>query len=83
MKLFSSVLRRKRGVIFFVAAFMLPLIFVVLVSIDTYSKRQKTTHNLLESNLWFSPLVATQKINKTRFSLNIKRRKLLNLNFLN
>lgn len=54
MKLFSSVLRRKRGVIFFVAAFMLPLSFVVVVSIDTYSKRQKTTRNLLESNLWFS-----------------------------
>ena len=54
MKLFSTVLRRKRGVIIFVAAFMLPLFFVVVVSIDTFSKRQKTTHNLLESNLWFS-----------------------------
>jgi len=54
MGLFSSVLRRKRGVIFFVAAFMLPLFFVVGVSIDTFSKRQKTTRNLLESNLWLS-----------------------------
>ncbi len=54
MKLFSTVLRRKRGVILFVAAFMLPLFFVVTVSIDTFSKRQKTTRNLLESNLWFS-----------------------------
>ena len=54
MNLFSTVLRRKRGVILFVAAFMLPLFFVVVVSIDTFSKRQKTTRNLLESNLWFS-----------------------------
>lgn len=54
MKLFSTVLRRKRGVILFIAAFMLPLFFVVVVSIDTFSKRQKTTRNLLESNLWFS-----------------------------
>ena len=54
MKLFSAILRRKRGVILFVAAFMLPLFFVVVVSIDTFSKRQKTTRNLLESNLWFS-----------------------------
>lgn len=54
MKLFSTVLRRKRGVILFVAAFMLPLLFVVAVSIDTFSKRQKTTRNLLESNLWLS-----------------------------
>ena len=36
------------------AAFMLPLFFVVAVSIDTFSKRQKTTRNLLESNLWLS-----------------------------
>lgn len=54
MKLFSTILRRKRGVILFVAAFMLPLLFVVVVSIDTFSKRQKTTRNLLESNLWLS-----------------------------
>jgi signal transduction histidine kinase len=54
MKLFPSVLRRKRGVVFFVAAFMLPLFFVVAVSIDTFSKRQTTTRNLLESNLWLS-----------------------------
>ncbi len=54
MKLFPSVLRRKRGVVFFVAAFMLPLTFVVVVSIDTFSKRQTTTRNLLESNLWLS-----------------------------
>lgn len=54
MKLFSTILRRKRGVILFVAAFMLPLLFVVVVSIDTFSKRQQTTRNLLESNLWLS-----------------------------
>ena len=48
------MLRRKRGVIFFVAAFMMPLFFVVGVSIDTFTKRQKTTRNLLESNLWLS-----------------------------
>ncbi len=36
------------------AAFMLPLFFVVAVSIDTFLKRQKTTRNLLESNLWLS-----------------------------
>jgi len=61
MGLFSSVLRRKRGVIFFVAAFMLPLVFVVAVSIDTFSKRQKTTRNLLESNLWLSGRAAMDK----------------------
>ncbi|RKZ91425.1 MAG: hypothetical protein DRQ40_09890, partial [Gammaproteobacteria bacterium] len=33
---------------------MLPLLFVVVVSIDTFSKRQTTTRNLLESNLWLS-----------------------------
>lgn len=54
MELFSSVLRRKRGVILFIAAFMLPLFFVVVVSIDTFNKRKKTTHDLLESNLWLS-----------------------------
>lgn len=54
MRLFSSVLRRKRGVIFFAAAFMIPLLFVVGASIDTFLKRQKTTRNLLESNLWLS-----------------------------
>jgi signal transduction histidine kinase len=54
MELFLNVFRRKRGVILFIAAFMLPLLFVVVVSIDTFSKRQKTTRNLLESNLWLS-----------------------------
>lgn len=54
MKLFSNVFGRKRGVVFFAVAFMLPLLFVVVVSIDTFLKRQKTTKNLLESNLWFS-----------------------------
>ena len=46
---------------------MLPLIFVVLVSIDTYSKRQKTTHNLLESNLWFSGRSALDQL-ETQFN---------------
>lgn len=54
MKLLSNIFQRKRGVVFFAAAFMLPLLFVVIVSIDTFLQRQKTTHNLLESNLWFS-----------------------------
>ena len=54
MKLFLSVFRRKRGVILFVAAFMSPLFFVVAVSVDTFAKRKKTTHDLLESNLWLS-----------------------------
>jgi hypothetical protein len=54
MKLLVNVLRRKRGVVLFVAAFMLPLFFVVAVSIDTFTKRKKTTHDLLESNLWLS-----------------------------
>lgn len=54
MKLFLSVFRRKRGIILFVAAFMLPLFFVVGVSINTFTKRKKTTHDLLESNLWLS-----------------------------
>lgn len=54
MGLFSSVLRRKRGVIVFIAAFMLPLFLVVAVTIDTFSKRHKTNRNLLESNLYLS-----------------------------
>jgi signal transduction histidine kinase len=54
MRLFLTVLRRKRGIILFVVAFMLPLFFVVAVSIDTITKRKQTTHNLLESNLWLS-----------------------------
>jgi signal transduction histidine kinase len=54
MKLLNNVLHRNRGVILFVAVFMLPLFFVVAVSIDTFTKRKKTTHDLLESNLWLS-----------------------------
>jgi len=54
MKLLNSLLRRKRGIILFVAVFMLPLLFVVAVGVDTFSKRKKTTHDLLESNLWLS-----------------------------
>jgi signal transduction histidine kinase len=54
MKLFLTVLRRKRGIILFVLAFMLPLFFVVALSIDTFSKRKKATQDLLESNLWLS-----------------------------
>ena len=72
MRLFSSVLRRKRGVIFFVAAFMLPLFFVVGVSIDTFSKRQKTTRNLLESNLWLSGRSALDQF-ETQFNEIEKR----------
>ncbi|NQT60572.1 MAG: hypothetical protein HQ557_16475, partial [Bacteroidetes bacterium] len=72
MKLFSTVLRRKRGVILFVAAFMLPLFFVVVVSIDTFSKRQKTTRNLLESNLWFSGRSALNQL-ETQFNEIEKR----------
>ena len=60
MKLFTNVFRRKRGVILFVAAFLFPLFFVVLAGIDTFSKRQKTTRNLLESNLWFSGRTALE-----------------------
>ena len=66
MKLFSTVLRRKRGVILFLAAFMLPLLFVVVVSIDTFSKRQKTTRSLLESNLWLSGRSALDQL-ETQF----------------
>ncbi len=62
MKLLSNVLRRKRGVILFVAAFMLPLFFVVTVSVDTFTKRRKTTHDLLESNLWLSGRSALDQI---------------------
>jgi signal transduction histidine kinase len=62
MKLFPGVLQRKRGIVFFVAAFMLPLVLVVLVSIDTFSKRQMTTRNLLESNLWLSGRSALDRI---------------------
>ncbi|MBT3749803.1 MAG: HAMP domain-containing histidine kinase [Bacteroidetes bacterium] len=64
MKLLSNVFRRKRAVIFFAAAFMLPLLFVVIVSIDTFLKRQKTTQNLLESNLWFSGRSALNQFEK-------------------
>lgn len=62
MKLFSTLLRRKRGIILFVAAFLFPLIFVVVAGIDTFSKRQKTTRNLLESNLWLSGRSALDKL---------------------
>ncbi len=62
MKLFTTVFRRKRGVVLFVAAFLFPLIFVVLAGIDTFSKRQKTTRNLLESNLWFSGRTALEQL---------------------
>lgn len=72
MGLFSSVLRRKRGVIFFVAAFMLPLFFVVGVSIDTFSKRQKTTRNLLESNLWLSGRSALDQLDAQFIALENK-----------
>ena len=46
----------------FVAAFLLPLFFVVLAGIDTFSKRQKTTRNLLESNLWLSGRSALEQL---------------------
>ena len=72
MKLFSTVLRRKRGVILFVAAFMLPLFFVVIVSIDTFSKRQKTTRNLLESNLWFTGRSAQNQLETQFIELETK-----------
>ncbi len=72
MKLFSTVLRRKRGVILFIAAFMLPLFFVVVVSIDTFTKRKKTTHNLLESNLWFSGRSALDQLETQLIGLETK-----------
>ncbi|MDB4581580.1 HAMP domain-containing histidine kinase [Draconibacterium sp.] len=78
MKLFSTILRRKRGVILFVAAFMLPLLFVVIVSIDTFAKRQKTTRNLLESNLWLSGRSALNQL-ETQFIEEESKR--LNDNF--
>jgi len=62
MKLFSTFLRRKRGIILFVAAFLFPLIFVVVAGIDTFSKRQKATKNLLESNLWLSGRSALEQL---------------------
>ena len=62
MKLFSAALYRKRKVILFIAAFLLPLVFVVVAGIDTFSKRQKATRNLLESNLWFSGKSALEQI---------------------
>ncbi len=73
MKLFPSVLRRKRGVVFFVAAFMLPLLFVVVVSIDTFSKRQTTTRNLLESNLWLSGRSALDQLEAQFIEIENKR----------
>jgi len=51
---------------------MLPLLFVVVVSIDTFSKRQKTTRNLLESNLWFSGRSALNQF-ETQFNEIEKR----------
>lgn len=62
MKLFTNIFHRKRGVILFIAAFLFPLFFVVLAGIDTFSKRQKTTRNLLESNLWFSGRSALEQL---------------------
>ena len=64
MKILSNIFRRKRGVVFFAVAFMLPLFFVVIVSIDTFLKRQKTTQNLLESNLWFTGRSALDQFEK-------------------
>ena len=72
MKLFSTVLRRKRRVILFVAAFMLPLFFVVAISIDTFTKRKRTTHNLLESNLWFSGRSALDRLENQLIDLDAK-----------
>jgi signal transduction histidine kinase len=54
MKLFSTVIHRKRGIILFTGAFVLPLLFVIGISLDTFSRRQRTNRNLLESNLWYS-----------------------------
>lgn len=67
MKLFSHVSHRNRRVILFVAAFLLPLLFVVGVSIGTFSKRQKTNRNLLASNLWFSGRSALDQL-ETKFN---------------
>lgn len=51
---------------------MLPLLFVVTVSIDTFLKRQKTTQNLLESNLWFSGRLALDQFEKQFIELEEK-----------
>ena len=80
MKLLSTVLRRKRGIILFITAFLLPLIFVVVAGIDTFSNRQKTTRNLLESNLWLSGKSALDQIEEEFVEAE---RNLLNENYFN
>ena len=66
MRFFLAFLRRKRGIVLFVVAFMLPLFFVIAVSIDTITKRKKATYSLLESNLWLSARSALNQM-ESRF----------------
>ena len=80
MKLLSTVLRRKRGIILFITAFLLPLIFVVVAGIDTFSNRQKTTRNLLESNLWLSGKSALDQIEEEFVEAE---RNLINVKYFN
>ena len=52
---------------------MLPLFFVVVVSIDTFNKRKTTTRDLLESNLWLSGRSALDQLEKQFIALEQQR----------
>ncbi|MHA2290277.1 MAG: tetratricopeptide repeat protein, partial [Promethearchaeota archaeon] len=55
MKLFSmDILARKKIILIFVIAILIPLLVLSYMGYNTFTERQESTKKLLESNLWIS-----------------------------
>ncbi len=55
MKLISKeIFAKKKTLLIFFFALVLPLIVVAYLGFDTFSERQKSTKKILESNLWIT-----------------------------
>jgi signal transduction histidine kinase len=68
MKIFTQgILARRKIVIIFLLAILLPSLIVGYLSLRTFSSRREAVKKLLESNLWISAEAALKSTEKTLF----------------
>jgi len=77
MKLFTQgILARRKIVLIFLIAILLPSLIVGYLSFTTFSKRREAVRNILESNLWISGEAALKSMEDALFD---EERKALDL----
>ena len=81
MKIFTQeILARKKIILIFILAILIPSLIVGYLSLNTFAKRREAVKRLLESNLWISGEAALKSIEEEL--LNYEKEALKSENFI-